>query len=217
MNDSATDNAPIIVKGIPVERRLLEPRQLRRCELRECQAHCCSCGVYLKDDEAKRILAHAPAILPHLPAERHDPQSWFDWNLEPDHDHPDGGMLASTNVVNDPTHPAGSTCVFLREDRKCALQVASVAAGRHPWDLKPFYCALYPLVYHQRQLILDDENLVYLEGGTCTRGGCGDPKPLYQLLDVEMKLALGDDGYAEFTRRAELIAEGNGSPRPRSS
>ena len=90
----------LIVNGIPVERKLLESRAIRRCELQECQAHCCSCGVYLNVDEAKRILAHQEMILPHLGPDRRDPDTWFDWTPEPDHDHPDGGMLASTNVAN---------------------------------------------------------------------------------------------------------------------
>lgn len=199
----STPSDSIVANGISVERKLLESRPVRRCELRECQAHCCSCGVYLSVEDANKVLANKDAVLPHLPPERHDSEKWFDWNLEPDHDHPAGGILASTNVAPDPTHPAGSTCVFLRPDRKCALQVASIAAGQSPWHLKPFYCALYPLVFHQHQLILDDENLVYLEGGTCMRPCAGETIPLYRLFEMEMKLALGDAGYQEFVNQAE--------------
>jgi Fe-S-cluster containining protein len=192
------DNAEsLIVNGIPVERKLLESRAVRRCELQECQAHCCSCGVYLNVDDAKRILAHKDMIIPHLGPDRRDPETWFDWTLEPDNDHPEGGMLAGTNVAKDPTHPAGQNCVFLRPDRKCGLQAASIAAGEHPWHFKPFYCALFPLVFHQHQLMLDDDNLVYTEGGSCTRPACGEPIPLYRLFEVEMKLAIGETGYAE--------------------
>jgi hypothetical protein len=195
----------LIINGIAVDRKLLESRPLRRCELTECQAHCCSCGVYLKVEDARRILDHKEMIQPHLPPERRDPQTWFDWNLEPDHDHPEGGVLASTNVTPDSSHRAGQTCVFLRPDRKCALQVASIAAGERPWHLKPFYCSLYPLVFHEHQLILDDENLVYLEGGTCTRPTCGEPLPLYRMLELEMKLALGDAGYTELEAKASSL------------
>src|SRR5688572_15924564 len=126
----------ITVNSIPVERRLLESRALRRCELSECQAHCCSSGVYLGVGDAQKIIDHQQLVFPHLPADRHNVETWFDQTLEPDHDHPGGGMLVGTNVIADVTHPAGQTCVFLRPDRKCALQVASMAAGEHPWHLK---------------------------------------------------------------------------------
>jgi hypothetical protein len=203
MTKPQDDATNIVANGIAVERRLLESRPLRRCQLHECHAHCCSCGVYLTVEDARKVLAHEATVLPHMPVERRDSAAWFDWNLEPDDDHPQGGTLASTNVAPDATHPAKQSCVFLRPDRKCALQVASIANGQHPWHLKPFYCALYPLVFHEHQLILDDENLVYLEDGTCTRPACGgESVPLYRLLEVEMKLALGETGYAEFVAKA---------------
>ena len=89
----------MIVNGIAVQRRLMESRSVRRCELTECQAHCCSCGVYLEVSDAKRILEHQDLVLPHVEPERRDPAQWFDWNLEPDHDHPNGGTLAATISV----------------------------------------------------------------------------------------------------------------------
>jgi hypothetical protein len=204
------DTAPLIVNGIAVERKLLESRPVRRCALNECQAHCCSCGVYLAVDHARMVMDKKEAILPHLPADRHNADTWFDWTQEPDHDHPGGGMLVSTNVVSDSTHPAGQTCVFLRPDRKCALQVASIAAGEGPWHYKPFYCALFPLVFHQHQLMLDDDNLVYLEGGSCTRPTCGEAIPLFRLFEMEMKLAIGDSGYTELTAKAKELATPSG-------
>jgi hypothetical protein len=200
---SPPDNAESVnVNGLAVDRRLFESRPIQRCELGECQAHCCSCGVYLNVDDARKILAHQERILPHLPPDRRDPAKWFDDTMEPDHDHPTGGMLTGTTVVADPTHPAGQTCVFLRADRKCALQVASMAAGESPWHLKPFYCALFPLVFHQRRLILDDENEIFLEGGSCTRPSKGESIPMFRLFEMEMKLAIGDAGYKELEAKA---------------
>jgi hypothetical protein len=203
MTTPQDDPAPIIVNGIAVERKLLESRPIQRCALNECQAHCCTCGVYLDVNHAKMVMGHQETILPHVPVERRNPETWFDWKLEPDIDHPAGGMLASTNVAKDATHPAGQSCVFLRPDRKCALQVASLAIGEHPWHFKPFYCALFPLVFHRHQLVLDDDNEVYLEGGSCSRASCSEPVPLYRLFDLEMKLAIGEAGYAELIAKVE--------------
>ena len=44
-------------------------------------------------------------------------------------------------------HPMGANCIFLRPDRRCGLQAASIAAGEHPWRWKPFYCALHPITF----------------------------------------------------------------------
>ena len=203
MTNPLPDATPLIVNGIAVERKLLESRTIQRCALNECQAHCCTCGVYLNVEHAKMVMANQETIMPHVPAERRDPASWFDWTLEPDVDHPEGGTLASTNVAKDATHPAGQSCVFLRPDRKCALQVASVAIGKHPWHFKPFYCALFPLVFHRHELVLDDDNEVYLEGGRCSRAICSEPVPLYRLFETEMKLAIGENGYRELLGKVE--------------
>jgi hypothetical protein len=202
---------PLIVNGIAIERKLLESRLIQRCALHECQGHCCSSGVYLDVNHARGVLANQETILPHVPEDRRNPETWFDWKLEPEFDHPAGGMLASTNVARDATHPAGQSCVFLRPDRKCALQVASIAIGEHPWHFKPFYCALFPLVFHRHQLRLDDDNEVYLEGGSCSRSSCSAPVPLYRFFELEMKLAIGEAGYAELIAQIEQPAR---PPRP---
>ena len=120
------------INGTLVDPKLLEQRAIRHCLLDECQAHCCGWGVFINVRQAEDILAHSELIQPHLPPDRRDPARWFDGTTEPEYDHPDGGALTSTTVVEDPTHPTGHNCIFLRSDRKCALQAASIAAGEHP-------------------------------------------------------------------------------------
>ena len=49
---------------------------------------------------------------------------------------------------------------------------------------------------------LAEQNELYLEGGSCNRP---DPEaliPVYKLFEMEMKLALGEAGYAELEVRA---------------
>jgi len=193
----------LIVKGVRIDAELLEVRAMRRCLTEECQSHCCTGGVYLSTRQAADILAHAHLIQPHLPEERRDPALWFDGQVEPDEDHPEGGEVTGTCVVPDPTHPAGQACLFLRPDRRCALQAAGLAAGEHPWRFKPFYCALHPLVYVDKRLVLSEDSEIYLEGGSCSRPHEAAPIALYKLFDVELKLVLGEDGYAELERLAE--------------
>lgn len=203
--DTPTD--PLIINDHAIDRRLLEARPLRRCELVECQAHCCGGGVSINVKQAEDILAHKDLILPHLPPDRRDFAMWFGGPLEPENDHPAGGMMTNTRVVPDPTHPTGMNCVFLRPDRKCALQAASIAASEHPWRFKPFYCALHPLTYGDKIVMLDDTNEIYIEGGSCNRSTDGTAVELYKLFDLELKLAVGEAGYEALER----MVNGNGA------
>ena len=58
------------------------------------------------------------------------------------------------------------------------------------------------LTFDKRVLKLAEQNELYLEGGSCN---CPDPAaliPVYKLFEMEMKLALGEAGYAELESRA---------------
>ena len=176
-----------------VDAQLLESRAVGRCRIEECQAGCCGHGVYVDLAEAGRIVDEAELVKPHLPPDRREVDAWFDGTVEIDTDFP-SGYRVGTEVVPDPSHPAGTTCIFLRPDRRCALQVAAIAAGRHPWDLKPFYSAMFPIVRLGNQVQLDDDNEIYRLGGTCARAEPA-PTPLYQVFQDELVLALGQDGY----------------------
>jgi hypothetical protein len=192
-----------MINGRAVHPDLLEARPLSRCNLAECQSYCCNGGVWIHTSQVDDILAHQDLIIPHLPPDRRDPTQWFDGVIEPDIDYPEAGDCMSTMVVPDPTHPAGQTCIFLTPDQRlCALQKAGIEAGEHPWRYKPFYCALHPLGLGLNVLELEEESEIYKEGGNCSRPS-GELIPLYQLFDVETKLVLGEDGYAELDRLAQ--------------
>jgi hypothetical protein len=193
-----------MINGWPVDPRLGERRALARCQLDECQSMCCNGGVWIHTRQADDILAHQDLIIPHMPPDRRDPSQWFDGTDELDSDWPEAGNATGTNVVTDPTHPAGQTCIFLNAERLCALQAAGIAAGEHPWRFKPFYCALHPLGLDGGHLMLVEGSEVYQEGGSCSRPS-GELIPLYQLFDSETKLVLGEEGYAALAR-----ALGNG-------
>ncbi|NQW21970.1 MAG: DUF3109 family protein [SAR202 cluster bacterium] len=178
---------------IKVDSRLLESRPVARCLVDVCRGGCCGHGVRLDLADASRIVEEAELIKPHLPLDRHDVKNWFDGDVCEDEDFPSGWMVG-TEVVADHTRPDGTKCVFLRDDNFCGLQAASIALGRHHWDLKPFYCALFPLVLVGDTLQLDDENAIYKLGGSCQRAEVVST-PLYQVFKDELILALGEDGY----------------------
>lgn len=201
------DTEPLVIGGRAVDRGLLESRAIGRCRLEECQSRCCAGGVYIHTRQVDDILAHKDLIIPHLAPERQDPAKWFDGVIEPDDDYPEAGPCMGTSVVDDPTHPAGATCIFLTFNRHCALQTASIAAGEHPWRYKPFYCALHPLGLEQGELMLVEDSEIYKEGGNCQSAGADGLIPIYQLFDVETKLVVGDGGYAELAAMARGVGQ----------
>ena len=205
-SNTADDSEPLMIKGRPISPVLLEERPLRRCQLEECQSYCCSGGVWIHTRQVADLLEHQELIKPHLPPERRDPSLWFDGTDELDEDWPEAGHATGTAVIDDPTHPAGTTCIFLTPNRLCALQAAGMAAGEHPWRYKPFYCALHPLGLDGGHLVLVEGSKIYEEGGTCSRTEADTPLvPVYALFDVETKLALGDDGFAELEAHAQRL------------
>jgi hypothetical protein len=187
---------PLLINGLKVDPRLLEARPLRRCRLEECQGHCCGGGAFIRLAERDTVLARPELFQPYLPAVRRDPRAWFTNEIEPDDDHPAGGQGVWTAVMDDPSHPFDSCCMFLRPDRKCALQMTGIAEG-NPWQYKPFYCALHPLTYDQHWLMFDDANPMFQLGGSCCRPSGGDSIPLYRLFADEVKLVLGESGYKQ--------------------
>lgn len=195
---------PIKVGAWKVDPRLLETRKVARCRLGECRAACCGHGVYVDLANVSRIREEADLVKPHLPPTRRDVSHWFDDEVNADSDFP-SGYKVGTQVIPDPHHVAGSRCVFLRPDNRCALQVATIAVGRHPWALKPYYCALFPLVTEGDTLVLDDENEIYMVGGTCQRADAA-PAPLYEIFKDELVLALGPEGYDQLCSIASARA-----------
>jgi hypothetical protein len=199
-----TTNDPVLIQGVQVDPVLLEARPLRRCRLDECQGYCCGGGVCISLAQVNDILAHADLFLAYLAPDRRNPQEWFclEEQLE-DLDHPAGGPYAYTAVFDDPLHPYTYACVFLRPDRKCALQLAGVEHGEHPWRYKPFYCALHPIEFSAQVVTLCEDNPIFKEGGSCCRPAPDQAVPLYVLFADEMKLALGEAGYAELETLAK--------------
>lgn len=179
--------------------RMLMSERMQRCCLTDCRAACCLYGVWIDEQQAADLRAHAEIIGPHMPPGFADPQTWFDDRSDEDEYAPSGRVLHST-VLPDADHYGGSACVFLRNDHKCALQVASVAAGEHPWRFKPFYCVLHPLDLDEKGRITVDETDALLdEEGSCLRPA-NQSIPLTETFEPELRYFLGDKRYEELKR-----------------
>jgi hypothetical protein len=174
--------------------RLFESEPLQRCCLDQCQGACCLYGTWLDRAEADDILAHAHLIAPHLPEHLRQPAAWLDERCEAD-PHAVSGEVLHTTVLAAHDHYGGTACIFQRPDYKCALQVASVAAGEQPWRFKPFYCILHPLDLDDDGLItLDDTELLLAEPASCLRSSA-QVKPLIETFESELTYLLGEKTY----------------------
>ncbi len=175
--------------------RLLQSEPMQRCRLTECRGACCLHGAWVDTLEADEILAQAARIQPHLAPEHRDPADWFDGRHEAD-PHALSGEVVHTTVLPQPEHYGGTACIFWRpEDARCALQVAAVQAGWHPWRLKPFYCILHPLDLDEKgRITLDQTDLLLAEPASCLRPA-DHPIPLIETFAEELQYLLGERAY----------------------
>ncbi|MCS7057140.1 MAG: hypothetical protein NZM18_13305 [Thermoflexales bacterium] len=197
--------ADIVINGYAIDDKLLQRKPIRRCQIARCRAACCADGVWVDYAHAQRILAQAELIRPFMPEERRDPATWFAELHDDDPAFP-SGRYTGTTTVEERSYPGGTTCVFLRpDDHACAIQAASIAHGLPPWELKPYYCCLFPLVDEHvdadgrplpvKRLTLDDENDLFNRGGGCYEACARDPEYVFQVYAEEVALALGLEGY----------------------
>lgn len=170
---------------------MLQSEPMQRCRLEECRAACCLHGVWIDTAEWQDILDHADLIIPHMPSGWDEPTWWIDDRREDD-PFSRSGQVVHSRVLPDPMHYGGTACVFLREDFKCALQVAGDTSGLHPWRFKPFYCVLHPLDLDQAgRITLDETELLLDEPGSCLRPA-DKPIPLTETFAPELRHIIGE-------------------------
>ncbi len=119
-----------------------------RCSLDRCKSRCCQGGVWADIEEREVILRNAELFLPYVLPEAKDPSLWFGGTTE-DPDCP-SGTAVETNV-------AGDYCIFFNPDHGCSLQKAATDLFRHPWEFKPRFCVMFPLVVSEGVLTVDED------------------------------------------------------------
>ena len=176
--------------------RLFKAEPMQRCCLHECHAACCEFGTWIDKCQAEELAVNADWIRPHMPADRRDPSRWFEGVEEYDRFVP-SGLVVHTATVDNPHHAAGRSCVFLRPDAKCALQVAAQEAGLHPWHFKPFYCVLHPLdLDEQGRITLDETEECLRIPGSCLRPAA-EAISLLDTFEPELRYLLGNEAYEQ--------------------
>ncbi|NPA26453.1 MAG: DUF3109 family protein [Chloroflexi bacterium] len=206
MAAAATDATPWPERLDP---RLAQPMPIRRCDWPACGAACCFQGVWVDEAEIEDILRHASQIQPYLEPEDRDPEQWFEATREPD-PHSLSGWVRPARVRDAAWHPKGTRCIFLRRDARCALQVAALAAGEHPWRWKPFYCILHPLdLDAQGRITLPPWQELVAEPASCVRPSDQPHRPV-ELFREEIRYLTGFDPMADASKQT-------GRPNPPSA
>lgn len=156
-----------------------------------CSSTCCEGGVSVDLHERDRILAHHALIRKQMDASQPaDARLWFRSEVTDDPDFP-SGKCVETSVLND-------KCSFLRDDGRCSIQVASVEAGMHRWELKPLFCILFPIEISRG--VVGFDAMLQNEMSCCSIGK-EFAVPLFEGVKDELVHLLGDDGYREIEGR----------------
>jgi len=174
--------------------RMYKPEKLQRCILHDCCGACCEYGVWIDLLEKEKIYENAEEIQACMDPTKYDLADWFLSEIEEDSFTLSGKVLHTRLVSRD--HPfKRQTCIFLRMDHKCALQVASEKLGKHPWFLKPFYCVLHPLDLNDNgQVTLDQTKIIVEEVKSCLRYSEMLHAPI-EIFEDELRFLLGDSIY----------------------
>jgi Fe-S-cluster containining protein len=177
----------ITVKGYKVDPMLFNHGFPKGCGPYQCDGSCCCDGVWVDLKEKDRILAEKDLIKKYMDdTQNKNHEEWFAEHDE-DPDFP-SGAAEGTSLHN-------NSCVFLNKDGLCVLQLAATKEGRHKWDIKPFYCVLFPVSVAEKTLTFD-EHMEESEISCCNIF----PQfsvPMFQACKEEIVYAVGEDGYRE--------------------
>ncbi len=169
---------------------------LQRCKLPDCHGACCAYGVWVDLQEKEAIEEYGEIIQFYMDPTEFELRDWFLSDIEDD-SYTNSGRVIHTRLVERNIPFKRTTCIFLRTDHKCALQVASEKSGRHPWFLKPFYCVLHPLDLNDNsEITLDQKKILLEEEKSCLRYSEKLNAPI-EIFEDELRYLLGDQSFQE--------------------
>jgi hypothetical protein len=148
-------------------------------------------------DVAQRdqILAHADLVQRAMDGSQdRDPARWFEDTESADPDFPSGRVVG--------TRVRDERCVFLDSAQRCVLQTATIAAARPGLDLKPFFCAAFPITIAAGTLWIDE--LCLEMPAPCCRPTAGGTLGVFDVCEVELRHVLGSEGLGELRELAAL-------------
>lgn len=157
------------------------------CSMLQCNAQCCSGGVFADVADRDKILDHAELIQDHMePGQEKNPALWFEDHEVDDIDFPSGKAVGTQ--IND------RGCVFLKANGHCVLQVAGTESGMGKFSLKPFFCVAYPVVIDHHELKLHDD---YTGRTECCNSVPAGELTLFDICSEEIEYMFGKAGLEE--------------------
>ena len=179
------------------------PENMKRCELHACHGACCAFGVWIDLNEKQRIQENSEIVKSCMDLDSGEIDDWFDLKQEED-PFTESGWVVHSKIVRRDNPIARKTCVFLRNDHKCALQVASKLLGKHHWYLKPFYCILHPMdLSREGEITLDETHTLLVEEKSCLRYSSEIQTPI-EIFEEELRYLLGDDIFEGYLRKTGI-------------
>lgn len=177
--------------------RMFQKEPLQRCVLHQCHGVCCTYGVWIDLKEKQEILDNFGIVDGCMDPGSGGFDDWFEEEQETD-PFTESGKVVHSKLVSRKFPYQRKTCIFLRSDHKCALQVASAKMGKHPWFLKPFYCILHPMDINQEgEITLDDTGIILEEPKSCLRRSQEWKAPI-EIFEEELRYLLGDLKYQTY-------------------
>ena len=191
-----------MTETLNISNRLFKREPMVRCELDSCFGACCAYGVWIDLAEKEKIKENLLVVQSCMDAAPGCFDDWFEAEIEEDSYTPTGKVVHS-KVVSRSEPFKRTTCIFLRLDHKCALQVASEKLGNHHWYLKPFYCVLHPLdIDDSDQISLDETKKILSEEKSCLRVSGELNLPLF-IFEEELRYLLGDQKFLNAVEEAK--------------
>jgi hypothetical protein len=202
-DEARTAESPLVLRrhrlphlpNLKVNRSVLETRYARGCSPGACDAACCRTGVLVDVAQRDLILAHADLVQRAMDGgQDRDPTRWFEDTEASDLDFP-SGRVVGTRVWDD-------RCVFLDSAQRCVLQTATIAAARPGLDLKPFFCAAFPITIAAGTLWIDE--LCLEMPAPCCRPTADGTMGVLDVCEAELRHVLGSEGLRELRLLAPL-------------
>lgn len=161
-------------------------RLVNRC-LKDCANLCCDEGVFLTLYDAQQVLDHREEIQPYLIK----PLDFDSWDI------------SRTAFITTPVFDEGGPhqrCWFFTKGQRCALHSLAVDKNLPLRSIKPFFCVLFPLTLVDLDFNVTEITVDAKAYKTCLVEG-NEEGWLYVQFEPELRRILGEDGYAELTRK----------------
>ena len=190
-----TDGQPIIINGLRIDTAIFSQGFVDACVIPTCGGECCYTGVWADVKEKDTILNRQDIVLQYMDeTQNRDVSQWFEKEIVEDPDF-ESGLCIGTEVYN-------GKCVFQMKNGFCVIQYAAIETGMYPWEFKPKYCVMFPIVVSEGVPTYDDDHSGEMHhcGINCHQN---HRRPVFESCAAEIEYAVGKEGFELLTKHYE--------------